>query len=74
LKNVLWRKIWIRDIEGFLMMLKGNTPKNRAKEDLPNIKPLTSRFPLTDHLLFPTGTACFYDMTALPIVKTCLLY
>jgi hypothetical protein len=42
----MWRKIWIRDIEEILMMLKkGNIPKNGAKEDLSRIKPLTSRFP-----------------------------
>jgi hypothetical protein len=41
----MWRKIWIRDIEGILIILKGNTPKIRAKEYLPRIKPLTSCFP-----------------------------
>jgi hypothetical protein len=45
LKNGMWRKIWIREIEGILMMLKGNIPKNGAKEEVPRIEPLTSRFP-----------------------------
>jgi hypothetical protein len=30
------------------MLKKGNIPKNGAKEELPRIKPLTSRFPLID--------------------------
>jgi hypothetical protein len=30
------------------MMLKGNIPKNGAKEELPRIEPLTSRFPHSD--------------------------
>jgi hypothetical protein len=37
LKNCVWRKIWIRDTEGILMMLKSNAPKNGAKEELPGI-------------------------------------
>jgi hypothetical protein len=41
----MWRKIWICDIEGILMMLKGNIPKNEAKENYLRIKPLISRFP-----------------------------
>jgi hypothetical protein len=48
LKNGLWRKIWIRDIKGILIMLKGNNPKNGAKEEIPRIEPLTSRFPHSD--------------------------
>jgi hypothetical protein len=48
LKNVIWRKIWIRDMEGILMMLKGNIPKNGSKEDFLRIEPLTSRFPHSD--------------------------
>jgi hypothetical protein len=48
LKNGMWRKTWIRDIEGILMMLKGNILKNGAKEELPRIEPLTSRFPHSD--------------------------
>jgi hypothetical protein len=48
LKYGMWRKILIRDIEGTLMMIKYNTPKNGAKEDLPRIEPLTSRFPHSD--------------------------
>jgi hypothetical protein len=44
----MWRKIWIRDFEGNLMMLKGNIPKNGAKKELPRIEPLTSRFPHSD--------------------------
>jgi ribosomal protein L31E len=40
LKNDMWRKIWIRDIEGILMMLKIKIPKNEAKEDLLRIEPL----------------------------------
>jgi hypothetical protein len=44
----MWRKIWIRNIEGILMMLKGNILKNEAKEELPRIEPLTSRFPHSD--------------------------
>jgi hypothetical protein len=42
-------KIWIRDMEGILMMFKKvNIPKNEGKEDLPRIEPLTSRFPHSD--------------------------
>jgi hypothetical protein len=49
MKNDTWRKICIRDIEGILMILKkGNIPKNEAKEELPRIEPLTSRFPHSD--------------------------
>jgi hypothetical protein len=48
LKNDMWRKIWIRGIEGTLMMLKGNTPKNVAEEDVLKIEPLTSRLPQRD--------------------------
>jgi hypothetical protein len=48
MKNGTWRKIWIREIEGILMILKGNIPKNRAKVELPTIEPLTSRFILSD--------------------------
>jgi hypothetical protein len=48
MKNGMWRKIWIRDIEGKLMMLKSNIPKNGAKEDLSRIEPLPSRFPHSD--------------------------
>jgi hypothetical protein len=44
----MWRKIWIRDIEGILRILKGNIPKNEAKEKLSRIEPLTSCFPLSD--------------------------
>jgi hypothetical protein len=56
LKNVIWRKIWIRDIEGILMMLIKNpeneaniTPRNQQinkpkkswiKQDLPLSLPL----------------------------------
>jgi hypothetical protein len=45
MKNVMWRKIWICDIEEILMMFKGYLPENRAKEELQRIEPLTSRFP-----------------------------
>jgi hypothetical protein len=45
MNNGTWREIWIRDIEGILMVLKGNIPKNGAKEYLPRIELLTSRFP-----------------------------
>jgi hypothetical protein len=48
LKNGMWRKIWIHDIEGILMILKSNIPKNEAKGDLPRIEPLASRFLLSD--------------------------
>jgi hypothetical protein len=48
MKNGMWRKIWIRDIERILMMLKNNIPKNVAKEELSRIEPLTSRFPHSD--------------------------
>jgi hypothetical protein len=41
----MWRKICICDIEGILMNLKGNIPKNGKKEELPRIEPPTSRFP-----------------------------
>jgi hypothetical protein len=34
--------------EGISMMLKVNIPKNGAKEELPRIEPLTSRFPHSD--------------------------
>jgi hypothetical protein len=45
----MWCKIWIHDIEGILMMSKtDNIPKNGAKEVLPRIEPLTSRFPHSD--------------------------
>jgi hypothetical protein len=44
----MWRKIWICDIEGILMMLKGNIPKNEAKENFPRIEPLISRFPYSN--------------------------
>jgi hypothetical protein len=44
----MWRKIWIRDIEVILMMLKSNIPKNEAKENFPRIEALTSRFPHSD--------------------------
>jgi hypothetical protein len=44
----MWRKICIRNIEGILMMLKSNIPKNGAKEEFPRIGPLTSRFPPSD--------------------------
>jgi hypothetical protein len=44
----MWHKIWIRDIKGILMMLKRFYPENGAREELPTIKPLTSRFPLSD--------------------------
>jgi hypothetical protein len=33
LKNEMWRKIWIRDIEGMLMMLKNNIPKMNEKKN-----------------------------------------
>jgi hypothetical protein len=55
LKNGMWRKIWIRDNEGILMMLKGNTPKNEAKEEPPRIELLTS------HFLIATLTLIFFD-------------
>jgi hypothetical protein len=48
LKNDMLRKIWIRDIEGILMMSKINIPKNEAREELLRIEPLTSRFSLSD--------------------------
>jgi hypothetical protein len=48
MKNGMWRKIWIRDDEGISMMLKGNIPKNGAKEKLTRIDPLTSHFPHSD--------------------------
>jgi hypothetical protein len=48
LKNDIQRKIWIRDIEGISMMLKGNIPKSEVKEVLPRIDPLISRFPHSD--------------------------
>jgi hypothetical protein len=41
----MWRKIWIRDIEGILMMLKGNIFKNAEKEELPRIEPPDLTFP-----------------------------
>jgi hypothetical protein len=44
----MWRKIWIRDIEGILMMLKRKFLEKRAREELPKIEPLTSRFPHSD--------------------------
>jgi hypothetical protein len=44
----MWRKIWIRDIEGILMMLKNSIPKNEAKENFPRVDPLTSRFLLSE--------------------------
>jgi hypothetical protein len=56
LKNDIMREIWIHNIEGILMMLKSNIPKNGAKEQLPRIEPLTSRFPLSDldlHIFAP---------------------
>jgi hypothetical protein len=48
LKNGAWHKIWIHDFEVILMMLKGNLPKNGAKEEVPRNEPLTSRFPQSD--------------------------
>jgi hypothetical protein len=48
LKNGMWRKIWIRDIEGILMIFKSDIPKNEAKEEFPIIEPLTSCFLLSD--------------------------
>jgi hypothetical protein len=44
LKNGMWRKIWIRNIELFLTMLK-NIPENGEEEELPRSEPLTSCFP-----------------------------
>jgi hypothetical protein len=37
LKNGMWRKIWIPDIEGILMMLKVDIPKFEVKEELSRI-------------------------------------
>jgi hypothetical protein len=48
LKDSMWRKICIHYIERISMMLKRNIPKNGAKEELPRIGPLTSRFPHSD--------------------------
>jgi hypothetical protein len=45
MKNGMWRKIWIRDIEGIFMMMIKYHPENGVKEELPRIDPLTSRFP-----------------------------
>jgi hypothetical protein len=45
MKNGMWRKIWIRDIEGVLMMLKRYYLENGEKEELPRIDSLTSRLP-----------------------------
>jgi hypothetical protein len=44
LKDDMWRKICIRDIEVISMMFINNIPRNEAKEQLPIIEPLTSRF------------------------------
>jgi hypothetical protein len=42
----MWRKIWIRDIKGILMMskIKWYYPEKWSKEEIPRIEPLTSRF------------------------------
>jgi hypothetical protein len=48
MNNGMWRKIWIRDIEGILMMLKRQFPENGGKEDLRIIERLNSRFPHSD--------------------------
>jgi hypothetical protein len=32
----MWRKIWIRDIEGILMILKGNIPKKETRRRTSN--------------------------------------
>jgi hypothetical protein len=48
LKNGIKRKIWIRYIEGILMMKQSYTPKNEANVKHPRIKLLTSRFPLNE--------------------------
>jgi hypothetical protein len=53
LKNGMWRKIWIRGIEGIFMMLKNNIPKNEAIEELLRIEPLTSGFILIELDLRP---------------------
>jgi hypothetical protein len=44
----MWRKIWIRTIEGILMTLKNNIPENEANEEFSRIEPLTSLFPLSN--------------------------
>jgi hypothetical protein len=41
-------KILISIIEGILMMVKSNIPKNESKEEIPKIKPAISRFPFSE--------------------------
>jgi hypothetical protein len=47
LKNDMWRKIWIRDIEGILMILnkKIRSRKMEPRKEFPRIEPLTSGVP-----------------------------
>jgi hypothetical protein len=48
LKNGMWRKIWMSDIDGILMMLKRYYPKKMEQKKNFQVEPLTSRFSISN--------------------------